>query len=196
MRNFIKNMGSKPNAMLSRQTREKLKDLSSSDRFKVIVEQKKIELEKKMILEKKNPAMKGQEMSKNAQKVIQAMAEEKAGKAIRKIENEIKMKFAIKAMRVNGGKIDDNGRIFNDAGKQVGQINVETGRIQSGWLSMGKFKPDSIWSKQKIERLIEKANQGPTTFTGHKLEAATTPGSSGFWGVGAPSGSDNSGSWW
>lgn len=195
MRNFIKNMSGKNTSGLSRQTREQLKDLSSSDRFKVIVEQKKIELEKKMMLEKKNPAMQGK-VSEKAQKVIQAMAEEKAGKALKKIENEIKMKHAIKAMRVNGGKIDDNGRIYNDAGKQVGQIDIETGKINSGWLSMGKFKADSIWSKQKIERLIAKANQGPTSFTGQAITPATAAPTTGFWGVGAPTSGDNGGSWW
>lgn len=192
MRNFISPKSTKKQGLLSRQAREQLKDLSPSDRFKVIVEEKRIELEKQMMLEKRNPALKDKPLSDKAQKVVQAMAEDKARQALKKMENEIAMKSEIKRMKVNGGRIEADGKVYNDAGKQVAQIDPISGKIAAGWLTHGKYKPDSMFSKQKIEKIISKSNEGPTSFTGQKIDSNST----GFWGVGAPKNDGDSGGWW
>ena len=74
--------------------------------------------------------------------------------------NDKKVKIVPKAFK--GGKLDANGKITNSKGQVIATINPETGVIKDAMgMKVGKYKPFSFGSENKLERLVEKAASKP-----------------------------------
>lgn len=65
----------------------------------------------------------------------------------------------------HGGRIDKKGRVINNQGKVLFQVDPKTGIITAGLgLKVGKYKAGSLVADHKMEKLIAKHSKGANVF--------------------------------
>ncbi len=129
------------------------------------------------------------QLSKSAQEVIQKVAEKRAKKAEKNAKKADIVAIQAKYFTgIQGGRIDNKGRIFDAAGQEVMSVDKKTGKIKNKFGStVGKYNPNSPMSEHKICRLIDK-------YSTKKDGVGSIWGSGGgnVWG----GGDDSSNNWW
>lgn len=91
------------------------------------------------------------EMSESYKHTIEKMMEKKFQD--RKIEI-----LKVKPVHFNGGRIDSEGRIYDQRGKKVGQINLTNSEITLGGSKLGKYDPKGP-SVGQIKRFVNDHNK-------------------------------------
>lgn len=130
-------------------------------------------------------------LSKGAQEILGKIAEKAAKREEKRMEKADVVKIRPKAFTgLQGGRIDNNGYIFDSAGQWIMTVDKKTGKIKNRvtGCTMGKYKPDCGYNEHRITELISSLDTtkkagwyGGTGGHGH-----TTPAGS-IWGSEKPS---------
>ncbi len=209
--NSLKKGGKKPN------------EKTSEERYQEILKEKMDEVRTKAASGGKyafhlpgTDASDCRELSQGAQDILQRIAEKKAKKEEKKRKKEEGVSVKAKYFTgMQGGRIDNKGRIYDSKGQCILVVDAKTGNIknkQTGCV-VGKYKSGCGYSEHRICELISKYDTTKRAgwhagTAGHSAAGGNVWGSSAsggdIWGNGASKGGGNiwgnapkdSNGWW